>query len=45
MINDREFIIYLKKYIPTKSHKDEAIDFNMKQLHLMIEEYLKKIKK
>lgn len=39
-MSDREFIIYLKKYIPTRSRFDDGVDFNLKQLHFMIEKHL-----
>lgn len=37
-----EFIKYLKKYIPICSRIDEGVNFNLTQVHYMIEEYLKK---
>ena len=39
-----KFIKYLKKYIPTRSKLDAGVDFNLLQVHLMIDEYLKHYK-
>jgi len=36
-----EFIQELKKYIPTHSHLDEGVNFNLYKVHEMIDEYLK----
>ena len=34
------FVKELKKHIPTRSRLDAGVDFNLKQIHLMIDDYL-----
>ena len=41
-MNDRGFILELKKYIPMGSRRDPTANFNYMKLHWMIDEHLKK---
>ena len=41
-MTEKEFIILIKKSLPLRSRLDPGTDFNLKQVHLMIENYLKK---
>ena len=38
-MTDAEFIIYLKGYIPTGCKADAGTDFNLRQVHIMIEKH------
>lgn len=40
MNKDIEFIKELKSYIPTRCRKDAGCDFNLKKVHVMIDNYL-----
>ena len=40
-MNDREFIKYIKGYLPTRSREDAGVDYNVKQIHYMIDKHLK----
>jgi len=40
MNKDKQFIKEIKKYLPTKSRLDAGVDFNLKKIHFMIDEYL-----
>ena len=39
-MNDREFIIDLKKYIPTRCRDNTGCDFDLRKLHYLIEQHL-----
>jgi len=38
---DREFIKEIQKYLPVRSREDAGVDFNLKKIHIMIDEHLK----
>jgi len=40
-MNDLEFIKFIQKYIPTKCRESEGIDFNLRKVHMLINEYIK----
>jgi len=41
-MNDREFIILIQKSLPKRVINLEACAFNLSQVHMMIEEHLKR---